>query len=506
MRKTSVIVLAVGMALAALVASPRGVLAQQDETAESAVWLLKKGTLVHSNGLHNILLRALRQLNDPDLEPLFSGLVEKRHPVLKIHGILALGEISKDKVLDLKLVADLKDAGTQAQLVSSAIEGDLLNDKQCKEMMTWPGLETPVKIIIAAKLVAEKKLDTPEEKKLLTDAMSAENGAVRAMAALMKLQLGDASAMASLEKLNSDDQREVDNIRIMVLQSAMRYDFDSLAPLAMKWATEPNVDPAVSFLALRAAIKFGAPRAAEAWTQRYDSTDSLAERVRLAVLVLDLAEKLDPSTFDVLIKDDKLPTVQHVGEVGKLIASGKDATQPTIRLLEENNLLLTKWVFTYGKGLSIDKGEPILVALIRNAEGGSNPDRFRGERLENVVLAAEQIAEQAPDAKKIIGDLINEVPQLSQEAILMGLIRSEAKDPQTFIDGVTEWKGDTADALALLLRAKHGVAFDQAQIDKLALIVRGGAGLQEPLRVQAAWIYLKKTKQERFALANVLGQ
>ena len=33
-----------------------------DETGDSAVWLLKKSTLVHRDGMHNVLLRALRQL------------------------------------------------------------------------------------------------------------------------------------------------------------------------------------------------------------------------------------------------------------------------------------------------------------------------------------------------------------------------------------------------------------------------------------------------------------
>jgi len=477
----------------------------QDETAESAVWLLKKSTLVHRNGMHNILLRAMRQLHDPSLEPLFSALVQKRHPVLKIHGIMGLGEISSEKVIDLKLVADLKDPGTQAQLLSSAIEGDLLNEKQAKELMTWPGLDLPVKIIVAAKLVSQNKLTTPAEKKVLEEGVNSDNPAVKAMAALMKMQIGDRSAMASLEELENGDEIESKNVRIMVLQSAMRYEFDSIAPLAMKWATAPTGDPALSFLALRTALRFGAPDAASTWTQRYHSTDSLAERIRLAILVLDLADNLNPSVFDVLINDDKLEIVQMIGRAGKKVASKQDPTADVVALLDDNNLLVTKWVFQYARDVPIDRGETVLLEIIKNAEGGDNPSRFRGERLENVVLATEHLAENSPDAKMLINDVIRKVPQLSQEAILMGLIRSEAVRPHSYVDGVTEWQGETAEALALLLRGKHGVAFDQPMIDRLALIVRGGAGLQDPLRAQAAWVYLKKTNQERFALANVLG-
>ena len=72
------------------------------------------------------------------------------------------------------------------------------------------------------------------------------------------------------------------------------------------------------------------------------------------------------------------------------------------------------------------------------------------------------------------------------------------------IDGVDAWDSDTAAALALLLRAKHGAQLSDEQLRQLALIVRGGAGLQDPLRVQAAWVYLKRTNQDQAVVAELL--
>jgi len=120
--------------------------ARADETAESAVWLLSKCTLVHRTGQHHVMLKALRQMDDPTLKPLFSYLVQRRHPVLRIHGILGLGEIAPDNTIDLALVADLKDARTQEELIHTATGSNLITVEQLKQLYTWPGLDDRVKV------------------------------------------------------------------------------------------------------------------------------------------------------------------------------------------------------------------------------------------------------------------------------------------------------------------------------------------------------------------------
>ena len=72
--------------------------------------------------------------------------------------------------------------------------------------------------------------------------------------------------------------------------------------------------------------------------------------------------------------------------------------------------------------------------------------------------------------------------------------------------GFDEFASKLSREMALLLRAKHGEALGPERLEQLALIVKGGAGLREPLRLQAAWAYLKQTRQEQVALADVLNR
>ena len=491
--------------IAAVAAALLGVLIVQpahakDETAESAVWLLEKATLVHKDGMHNILLRSLRQLEDPSLSTLFSALVQKQHPVLKIHGILALGEIDPKKQINLALLADV-DPKLQGQLVSSAMEAGLLTTEQAKDIIKWPGLDDAVKVIVATKLVQEKQLD---DQAILNSGMASDNLALKSMSALLKLELGDDAAMKHLEQLNLAEQTSRDNIRILLLQTALRYNFHSIAPWAMKIAEDPATPHDLSLLALRTAMRFDAPGAAENWERRYKSTTNPADRLRLSVLALDLATHLQPAMFDPLTTDTD-DVVKQMGTVGKLLAQKQPADEAILKLLEMNNVLSSQWVRQYALEQPVEAARALLLGMIFSAEGGQNPPRFRDQRLENAILATQRLAEKDPTAAALIPDTLKAVPSLTQEAMLVGLIRAQVADARPLIAPVDKWANDAAEDLALLLRIKNGHQPNEEELKQLAMIVRGGARLQDPLRIQAAWLYLKLTDQDKVALASILG-
>lgn len=473
----------------------------EDETTESAVWLLKKATLVHRNGLHNVLLRSLRQMEDPQLEPLFSELVKRQHPVLKIHGILGLAEISKEKQIDLKLFADLKDLPTKATLIQSALEANLLNAEQSEKLLGWSGLEPTVKVLLAAKLVGEGKF---KDMSVLEKAGESEKLQIQAMSDLMKLQMGDPKGREGLDKLNSDTSPIKDSIRAILLQTAMRHKYDKTGAWAMGLTQEKGVNEGIQFLSLRAAMQFKAPGAAGLWLQRYEASDGLATKTRMAILALDLSEHLEPATFDVLLQSDQA-ILKLIGQVGATIARKEDPAGAIEKLLAENNVLASKWVMQYTENLPPAKSRAILTAVIKATEAAPNPARFKAERLESAVMAAEMLCDKDDQATSILPPLLEGSPDLTQEAILMGLIRGHSNKGVAIIGGIKQWKTETAENLALVLRAKSGAKMTGKELDQLALIIRGGGGLQEPLRVQAAWTYLKLTQQHKVAMTSVLN-
>lgn len=491
------------------------------DTRQQAVWLLKKSTLVHRNGRHNLLLRALRQMRDPTLEPLYSELIQRRHPGLKIHGILGLAELKNPPRLDLALVADIDSSGTQAQLVSAAIDNNLLTAEDAEKLAEWPGLSPAVKVLVAGKLVAEGKSVPPG---LLDEAMGAEKLAMRAMAALLKAHVGDAEARAALDAVHEAEGAERDMVRKLVLQMAMRHELASVGPWAAAILREGAEDEQLVFAALRAALMFQTDGAAALWRERFEAAGGLPMRLRLAVLAADVAEHVKPDLFIPLIRREQ-PLLATLGRAGETIAEGPAAAEPTIALIRMNNVLTNRWALKHAVGLTQDEdrdpaaARPILLALIDAADndyletaGERDQPRFAAQRLQSAIVAVQTLHHKAPAAHPAIRRRLNDATMLQQEAILMGLIRSEGDRPDRLLaDAAPRYKSKTAEALDVLLRAKH--ADDAADLGeramrRLSLIVRRAfppGGLEDPLRIQAGWAYLRLSNDAQLALAEVLG-
>lgn len=470
-----------------------------DPTAEQAIWLLKKATLIHRDGSHNLLLRSLRQMRDPQLEPLFSELVQRRFPTMQVHGMLGLAEISPKQRLDLALLANIEQPMTQAQLVSAALDADMLNTDDCRQIINWPGLDPSVKVIVAAKLIGDGEKFDPA---LLDEAQKSDNLGLSMMAAMMKLQLGQSDMAAELAKLNRSDAPNREPVRLLLLQTAMRYKFDKLGTWALKMLGEENLDRSLAYRALRTALMFQPAQAAGILTQRFEATDNPAERIRLGIMALNVADQLDPRVFDPMLQCDQ-ELVQQIARVGKALAAKKPAHDELVKLIHQYNVLASRWVFAHAADLPAEKARPIYIELIRTAQ--KSPVHFRPQAMELVVMSCEKLYESG-SSTATLRELIGQVNALSQEAILMGLIRSHTGDSSKVIAGLNDWGSEFAGSLALLLRAKHGQKLNDDQMLQLSTMVRGGIrDLQNPLRIQAAWIYLKLTRQDRVALASVLG-
>ena len=82
---------------AAILVGPSLSLAEPTDHAqnvEGAKVLLSTAMFAHRDNRHILLLRSLRQLRDPELNPLFAKLRTSNQPSLQLHGILAQAELA----------------------------------------------------------------------------------------------------------------------------------------------------------------------------------------------------------------------------------------------------------------------------------------------------------------------------------------------------------------------------------------------------------------------------
>jgi hypothetical protein len=477
----------------------------QDPAYIAGVRLLEAGVTVRRDGRHNALLRALRHLNDPTLRPLFASLADAEHPSLKVHGVLGLAELSVAQRLDLSRVAAIEEPAVQAELLGAALDSDLVPDEDARTLLSWADLDVGVKMLIATRMIEDGTF-TPEYQPVLKEAAETDNRARASLASLLLLETGDESALAALHALNESQDPTVPRVKIMLLETAMRHELHAIAPWAYAVATDAETDPSIRTLAMRVAMRFGQRQAVAMWQRRFAEEDDLAERTRLTLIGLHLSPWLDPGLFEPLIRD-KEPFIQQAGRTSATIArNDANLEEQVVALLQTYHPLAAQWALSYAQQIAEDEdAQQILLGLILLYEHG--PERGREQRLADAVEATRALHDLAPEAARQFLRPVIVSPNTDNrlvQAILLGLVRAEDRDAGLVLKGEGDFANLTTNQLALLLRLRSGQELTQTQARDVSVLVRGGGGLQDQLRIQAGWQYLVSRGQAEQALRDAL--
>ena len=481
-----------------------------DETGRSASLLIARGLEVQPRNQHRLVLQALRHLKDPAAEPLLRYLAQRPEPALRIHGILGLAELDPQQRVDLEQVIEVDEPAVQAELITAAMNSDLLTKQDAQTLLSWPGLEPSVKVLVATQLL---EADALQDASFLHEALESDSLGRRGLAGLLLHQMGDTAGTQTLQALNRSEDPQRDMVRAMLLQTALRHEFERCANWAHAIAAAGPTDAGaassdqLTMLAIQTALRFAHPPTVALWRQRYQAAPDLAARIRLALLALRMSPWLtaSPEVFDDLLASDDTLLVQ-MGRTGQAIAAGDPGlTEHAVNLLLTHHPRIGAWALDYAREMAADTdAQLILLGVIRAFEHG--PQRTRMKRLDSVIEASRTLYERFP---VVATQLLRPIVQSTQsdpmlvQAILLGLVRCR-DDAHPVIADLPDFTDIDTQSLALLLLARSDAGMSQRQLRDLSTLVRGGGKLQDSLRVQAAWSYLKRTNQLDAALRQAM--
>ena len=492
-----------GLAVALLAIGP-SLAAGLDKTTESAVYLLRASMNVEKDaGRADRMLTALGYLRDPQLAPFFENLAASDHGLLQIHGMLGLAECDQSKRIDLVRLSELERPAVQQRVVSVAMDRELLDLDQAKQLMGWTDLDPAVRAVVAVFL---ERRGAPADLAFLREASASEIVSLASWASLLLLQNGDPSAMAQLERLSQSNNPGRDAICQSLLRTAYLAKFDRVGPWAMKIIAAEGDSP-LGQLALATALRFAAPGAPEKWQEWFAAESDLVAQMRVALIGLGVAPWVDPTLYEPLINADDA-TLQQIGKSGAAVAAKENIAEAVITAIELNQSQVTGWALNYAKEHATDEdARSIMLAVILAFDG---PKQRQTQRLQYARWASNFLADRNPHEAAVLIRPILADPNTHRKlarGIVAGLAACRKTDPYDIIAGLRPFNNADAptEGLALLIAARHGQALSPADVRDLSLLVRGGAGLSDDLRVQAAWAYLRHTGKTQLALAEVLG-
>lgn len=477
-----------------------------DDAVDAAIFLLQKATAVNRSGTHHRLLKALRHLEDPALGPLFADLSQRDRPSLRVHGVLGLAEISRGRKLDLGHLLEVEPPALQAELISSALDADLMSLDDCERILQWQGIDLGVKLVLATRLVEAGRFEDIE---LLRESLQNESPGRRAMAAALLVQLGKAAGLSELESLSSSDLPRRDLIEQTIFQMCVRHELDRLSGWALRVARKPDASFKRRLGAVRVALRFGEPGAGELWTQWYEASDNLVERMQLGMALLEVSAWVSPELFEPMMSSGTA-LLSQMGKAGRAVAADDPrAVDMIYELVLMRHALTNRWAaFHATQRARPNEGQVILLGMIQAAVDAED-QRDRGRLLNAAADATHALFEiDEVVATRLLRPYLldpNVDPDVAQ-AILLGLVRTQSEAAGRLMADVPMMKHPDAASLQVLLRAKHGMELDDRQQRLLRNIVRGGGAMQDTLRVQAAWALLKRMNRGEAAIAAVASR
>jgi hypothetical protein len=468
-----------------------------DRAAEASIRRVRGAVVPRRDGSHVLLLSALRQLRDPTLTSFFYQLVQHEDPQVRIHAILGLGELDQSGEIDPWLVRQLDPPNARYAVIANALANELLETDRIKTLLSADDLEPASRVLLSAALVERGE---PVNREDLLGLADNPNLTTAGLAACLLAEAGDADAqnayrarLASLSKANRT-RHLVEMFDLVAV-----YGLTAVLDWVVEVLTEPKADPAVVEAGLSTVLKLDPSRGVALWTRALGDDPPYSLRVRYALVLLAAGRGVQATAYDRLPPGD--PLIDRMVAAGKARSEGADMCPALIELLKLGHPTSARWALKVLEDLDDEQAACVCLYLVDSVEGDP---QGRDGRVEMAITASARLLQI--DHETLIRRLLRaEDDGLTQQAILMGLLKSRSPVAGVAARQVKRIGFGRADSVALILIAKHAEQLTPQELSDLGVIASGGGRISAVLQTQAAWLYLKHTKKIDQALADTFA-
>ncbi len=468
----------------------------EDRAIEASLRHVRQAVVPQRNGADLVALFSLRQLRDESLRPFFYQLAQRGDPLVRVHAILGLGEISETGHVDPWLITQLQSPQARYTVIANALEMGLLDTDQVNQMLAGDELEARPRVVLLAYLISQHE---PVDRQALARLAASGNLSVAGLAACLRAQIGDDDDLTRYrQRLDALTRSDRNRHLVDLLQAIGDYRLTGALDLAEKVLAVPDADAEVVLTALNTMLALDPPTGVTLFNRHLAVDTSYSRKVRYALLLLEAGRGVPASAYDRLPADDQL--LGHMARAGRAISTGADASRPLIDLLSLGHYRASRWVIDAAGELDTAQATLVYEYLIDAIEGDR---RGRDERAELAMIAAARLFEINPQA--VTDRLVAaDDDSLTQQAILLGLFDSRAPAAGKAARRVKRIGYGRADSMALILIAKHTDRLSEKELQDLGVIASGGR-VSAVLQAQAGWLYLKHAGRLEQTLAVIFA-
>ena len=459
-----------------------------------------------SNNNQLLNLAALRNLRDPDLRPLFFKFTQHPDWPVQVHAVLGLAELSDEKLIDPWIAQQIAPTARE-HLVAQSLDDGLMRQEQMEALLKWPLLEDAPKLMLLAEL---KRLGKELDKDMLKDLATTTKLNVAMFAGLLldnQLVINDVTRRlrrASSEERNQALQLTLQMIRQYNLKSAAKW----LNSIIERNAIALNENE--RYWTLYTLLTIDSNLGLTIWKSQFPQKPNLQEQVRYLLVLLE--SNIVPNAeimerLGVSFNDSLLGLMARAGAINK----PKNEITMTdvhalVKLIERSHRDSSEWAFKVAKKLDPLQAKLFYVKLSTFDSGASDRRKTTASQAFGKLIHLD-----SSTAWSVLHETKDDSAQ--QEQFLYAMLQTTDNElAKQAVDEASKIKriglGRT-DIMTLLLMARGSEqlpAIDQKYLGIIAAGGSGNRGVSEPLKTQAAWLYLKRMGLADKALAAASTQ
>jgi len=465
---------------------------------ETAVTQIQKAMSPNSNGVQHFRWVSLRLLADPAMNPLFETLVAKKDIALRIDGFMGIALVSADKSLDATRVIQLKDPALRTLLITEALGLELLKPAALNEFLQAPDLTNYERTLLVAEL---NRQGQPWDPSLLINAPADDGAEVAGLACMLLLERGDQSAwrnfMGKYKTLPATDQTD---LMRQLANAARQYRITAAAAPLLEITKESTGADRIAVIttAINLAPKTVGRAAVLA---QLKSNRSQSNLVQMGLLMLASKDGFEADDFAQLRSGD--PLLEAMANAGVAMRTpNSDQVAALTALLENGNRSTTEYVLGVTPTLAPELAKKVLLNLLNRRAQAKG---IRNEEQISTLLAVQQLLRMPQAHEELLSITLQNLNNNLElvETIMSVVADSSNEDAAKFARLIRTKLPRHGDSLALLALAKASTPLTAAEVQELGSIASGGGKVDESSQIQAAWLYLKYSKRENDAIAQL---
>lgn len=497
---------------ACLLAAPQDRYARPDPF-DASVRTLRESVRLPTGGARSPSLMALIELRDPELRPLFQSLIQRQdRPVMQADAIVGLALGDPRRTIDPFTLRQIEDKALRSEVIKTLLGRDLIRPAEIREMLRWPPDElTPEdRLFLVAALARDGKAEwDASDLESISDTKVAE---LQALLSLLLLEKGDAAKWEAFRGEVSRMQPGDRSALLTALAPAIRtYKLESAVQPLLRLAADRDIDPNVRAAIVGSALELDPAAGMEALRVEVRADRSPRNLLRYALLLLVVSEKdgIDPEIFSEFDGSGS-------AEIDALVAAGRcakggpgcaDALTRVVDLIRIRPA--AEWVIV--RAGEIGRSDPETARIVLNHILDLAP-QARDPR-EPILIVAVRAAEQlvtldGESLRKRLEDPSAPTPILESISVAM-IDAGEGRTPgqrEAVADLAASLRGKLSrrfNSMVLVAAARAGATLTPGDVEQLGVIAAGGGRVEEPVEVQAAWLYLKASGRHKDALARL---